>query len=219
MSYTKSAIQVTKFALLLCVGLAAPSVALAQNLNKQFKGPAIRVEEDWEIQIGRPDAAIAVPSIDLLMLPDPVSMPDFGGMVLLNYHMTPEYSGGGAEVQLWTGDKTLVHAKSDPGKKLELSNERVKLTTYLEVASNGDLTFGVMKGATRQFGDTLFRTGLSVTTPTKLKHLDNYSPQQSVDVSGIVHGHNRVTSMQIIEVRRIDSKGGVLVETGHNVFP
>jgi hypothetical protein len=179
-------------------------------------GPYTRIEQDWEISINAPDAVNGLPQIDIELLPDPVNYPEYGGIVLINYQDTPNYIQGGIQAQAWNSDVNLGTVISTTTGTLS-STQKWTITCYIEI-TGGKFNYGIMKGATKQWGD-LAKQNMNISVPTTLVDCNNYQTSNSMLNSGVITGTSYVTSIKLMQVRKFDAKGTKIAEAGQQLYP
>jgi hypothetical protein len=174
-----------------------------------------RVEEDWQMVIGTADQATNCPQVSAVMSPTG-SAADPSLVFKLNYRDQPSYQAGGLSAQVWQGANFV--SNSDQGTAAcNTNNETVTWTQRMSL-SGGNLNFKVLSGNSTTWGQFgINDTDLAVTTPSSLADLSAYQPNYGVGKSGVTYGANRVTSMQIVQVRYY--QGSTLLSTDTTVHP
>jgi len=164
-------------------------------------GEITRIEQDWTVVVGNPDAATGSPQIAVQMKPD--ANADYGCLFLLNYADQPSFTSGGTQLQGWDGT-TLQKSQSYGSEALgKNQNERVTFTLHMEV-KNDRLDFGFDNLKSWTWGN---KSALAVNVPYSMRYLNGYSTADSVNNSVIMVGSAKVTSMTITAVRFYDNKG------------
>jgi hypothetical protein len=194
----------------LAVAIAA-AATLGVSLGSAFQStPAPdRVEEDWVMVIGTADQATNCPQTSAVMSPTGNDA-DPSLVFKLNYRDQPSYQAGGLSAQIWQGT-SFVSNSDQSTVSCNTNNETVTWTQRMSL-SGGSLNFKVLAGNSTTWGQ--FGTGdadLAVTTSSSLADLSAYKPDYGVGKSGVTYGANRVTSMQIVQVRYY--QGSTLLST------
>ncbi len=169
-------------------------------------GPkVVRVEEDWELVVGTPDVDSDSPQITCVI--SPVGGVDSVYAVLeLNAQTLPSFSSGGLQLQLWSGEKSLVANNYPNGSVLRTSNETIRWTQSVEL-TEGNLNFEVTNGSSTTWGSFGGQGYLKASHPTELTSLGSYNPAVSVSNSRVGYAANRVDSLVLKRVRFITSDG------------
>jgi hypothetical protein len=199
----------------LLLGLAAllsatgtRSEAQTISLSSLFGPSVVRVEEDWSLLVSQPNKDSASPQVSTQMARSPYSSR------FCNFHLNstdvPAFALGGFQLQVWKGSTNLPYMNSSTSPILSTDNELITWTQYLKQNSNVKLTFGISAASSQTFGDF---SGVSIDIPSGSTSLDNYSPDYSLANSGVTYGANRVTSLVIVQVRKIYSDGSVVSDS------
>jgi hypothetical protein len=172
--------------------------------------PAIdAVEEDWTLVVQTPDPAEAGPQVTTSMRPvadDAASFIDFD----LNYREYPEFTPGGMQIQVWSGDDCSQTGTFGTAQ-LDTPGEAVSWTQRMSVAA-GTITYDIKGGRSTTWGQFGQAGGpLSVSQSSGVADLSGYRPDDSVARSGVSWQSNRVASLTLTVVRYY--AGGVLVKT------
>ncbi|OYP38400.1 hypothetical protein CGZ80_02320 [Rhodopirellula sp. MGV] len=163
------------------------------------------VEEDWELVINEPEAAINSPQIAFFMYPD-TSRDDLYFQLQMNYAAEEGYSSGGFRVGAFTGDEPQDEERSQVKQMLTWDNDRLRWTSAMAVF-NGKLMFAVKNGYGYQWGTFGGPEYLVEMDDEGLTSLENYTPSQSVAAVDIGFGANRVASIRLKTVRLIKTDG------------
>jgi hypothetical protein len=168
----------------------------------------VRVEEDWSLLVNQPDQNFAAPQVSTQMARAPWA-PRF-----CNFHINstdiPAFASGGLQLQVWKGSSNLAYLNSSTSPVLATNNELITWTQYLTQNGSGGLTFGISAASSQTFGDF---SGMSLDIPGGSTVLDNYSPDYSLQNSGVTFGANRVSSFVITQVRMYYSDGSVATDS------
>jgi hypothetical protein len=158
-----------------------------------------RVEEDWRIEFGTPDADLNAPQVTMTMSPS-------GGVnghhaeFEINHRTQPDYSAGGLQLQRWWADTCLDMKTSHKQGILTAPNDVATFTLSMQ-AQSGTLTFGVSNGNSQTWG-TFGNSGwLSLSTPWEGSDLSSYDPNTSLTNSYVGFGSNRVQRVLRTQVR------------------
>jgi hypothetical protein len=176
--------------------------------------PVVCIEQDWEVVVGTPDPSLCSPQIFALLYP--ASGGDFSCQFLINYNDQPDFSAGGVQIQIWQDTTVLDGEDNSPHQAvLQNENETVTFTLRMQLV-NGNLQFSAVSVSSPSFGDV---TNLFTSVPYAQKSLSNYQTSDTIANSGILYGSNRVTSLRITAVRKIDSSGNVTTEGAQQIYP
>jgi hypothetical protein len=166
-----------------------------------------RVEEDWELIVNDPDINDNSPQITCVIAPLTV---DSGYLAVdVNFHSQPEYSAGGVQIHIWSPNQPMLVADSGLTAALGTTNETITWTTKMSVAHN-NLTFEVVNGNSTTWGAFGNDGELQLSVGALLASLDGYSPNVSLDNSGVPYASNRVTSLTLKAVRWYSASGTLL---------
>jgi len=195
--------------------LAAATLFMApQSGQARLGGPIVRVEQDWVLVVSSPDARRCSPQLFFQMYPE--SGGDYCCQVLLNYSDQPTFSAGGVQIQVWQNDTVLDGADNNPNQAvLTAENETVRFTLVMEI-KGARLNFSAINVSTTSWGDI---SKLAVSTAYAPDSFDNYKTSDTIAKSGILLGSNRVTSLTLAQVRKVDRSGIVSIELPQVVFP
>ena len=177
--------------------LLAATVAPAQNL--------VRVEEDWEMVVGEPDANSCGPQVACTMSP----LGDIDGThftLEINHRSMPYWSPGGITLHHWSGEWRLQSMERQDRSVMQTNNEVVTWTQILEVES-GQLTFQIKDGASSTWGPFGYSSYLKLQANWSAGHINDYSPDVSVSRSGVAFAGNRVSTLKLLRVRATLSDG------------
>jgi hypothetical protein len=202
------------------LGLAAvAAVALSLAAPTEARqlptfGDVVKVEQDWEIDVGSPDATMCSPQLFILAYPE--SGGDYWTEFLINYNDQPQFSAGGVQIQVWQGSYVLGGADNSPNQAvLQTQGERVTFTLSMRTI-NGSLHFRAKNVSSTSFGNI---GNLVTNVPYGKPNLNNYSTADTVANSGILYGANRVNSMILKQVRKYDAAGNTQVEGQQSLYP
>jgi hypothetical protein len=162
---------------------------------------AVRVEEDWSLTVGTPNANLSCPQLSVQMAADPSSSQFY--QFHLNFQDTPSFVQGGLQLQAWNDSSLMAVSTSPDTQTMATPNELITWTQYLERDPSG-LTFGISAASSTTWGDF---SGNSFHVNGADSVLDNYSSAYSVQNSGITFGVNQVSSLVLVQVRVYYSDG------------
>jgi hypothetical protein len=178
-------------------------------------GPYVRIEQDWELDLGTPDPAQPTPQVAVQIDPYPNS--STSAVLLLNYQDTPNFQSGGMQLQLWNQNVSLGTSTIAGGQTLGTSGEKITWTQYLRVSGN-QLNFGISGGQFPTWGQPASDQS-AVSTTTDLTSFSGYSTNDSVSKSTILLGSSAVGCLKITAVRKYDAAGNHDDESGQQVYP
>ncbi len=171
-------------------------------------GPEIvGVEEDWEMVLGEPDPNKSAPQILTWMSPTQTLEDQHFG-IDFNLIQRPDFSSGGFQTRAFDGETLIESSFSKNGDKLSHTGESIRWTQRMFLL-NDQLTFEVANGTSQSwgtFGDASTRVNFHT---SHVSNLNNYSPNRSVDWSGIGFGANRVDYLRLKKVRLFTVDGNV----------
>lgn len=175
--------------------------------NAQDAQPT-RVEEDWEIQIGIPDADAVLPEIVTVLTPSSGLTGDYF-VLELNHSTLPQFFTGGLQLQRWRNDDVVAYRHGPTVQSIHRDNDVIRFTSVLEIA-NGQLSMTVLNGTARSWG-SFGGPEMKLSTSTSLTDLRGYSPDVSVALSKVSFGTGRVKSFRLLSTRYY-ADGNLLVE-------
>ena len=188
-----------------------PVAASSQTASSfsQLSAKVTRIEEDWELNVSQPDAAIAAPQVGTVMTPLQ-SADDFYLAFVINHRFNPTYESGGMELQLWYQGEQLGWVSMGE-RVFQTSNERVRWTQRLEL-EGGRLRFSVVEGRSSTWGSFGHGQSAHLSVATTLTDLNGYRPNVSADNSGVTFAANRVKSLVLTTVRGYSSSGELVAQ-------
>jgi hypothetical protein len=164
----------------------------------------VRVEEDWEMSVAQPDAAIDAPQVACVMSPySDVSL--LNAAFTLNHRSLPSFAPGGLQLQVWIGDYPLMESHSWNTTVMSAPTDLVRWTQSMSLAS-GNLVFEVSGGTSTTWG-SFGRGPLTAALPPVISDLRMYDPGASASNSGILYAANRVQWLLLRRVRWITADG------------
>lgn len=179
------------------LGLLAADTVSAQSAT-------MRIEEDWELEVIQPDAAIDAPQVLVTVSPfGPASNYHFE--LDLNHASYPSYQSGGLQLRAMNDDDCLSQKRLHAGTRLSVSSEVIAWTNVIERQPAG-VAFGVANGTSSSWG--AFGDATTYVTILGVGEF-NYDPMMSFEKSGISYANNRVARLTLRRVRLVDALGTV----------
>jgi hypothetical protein len=185
-----------------------------------FTGPAcgqnlVRVEEDWELQVGEPDPNSTGPQVVATMCPNA----DLSGAyftVEINHRSAPTWSPGGISIHRWEGEARYASFDRADRTTMQTSNEIVTWTQTL-YQETGRLNFQVLNGLSLTWGPFGYSGTLRLDTNWGSDNINGYTPAVSVAQSGASYAGNRVKLLKIKAVRLTFSDGSVVTDNTERI--
>ncbi len=193
--FRSASLAVTAICSLACLALA--STATAQNV--------LRVEEDWELVVGEPDANSVGPQVITTMSPNCDITGTYFTMEL-NHRSAPTWTPGGISIHRWSGDWRMGSFDRSDRTVMSTSNETVTWTQALFV-ENGRLVFKIYDGVSDTWGPFGYSNYVRLDCSWGVNQINSYSPALSVAQSGPAYAGNRVHSLKLLRVRMFLSDG------------
>ena len=188
---------------LLLVGFLV--VALGGIASADPDQSIVRVEEDWELVVGSPDASSDAPQITCVISPAG-NLQGLHAALEINAQTLPVYASGGLQLQVWEGERALGERKFPNGAVFSTEGETVRWTQSMEL-SGGNLVFEVLAGSSTTWGAFGGQGYLKATVASALANLNGYSPAVSAGNSAVGYAGNRVRSLVLKRVRVFTSTG------------
>ena len=185
--------------LVLVLAAVVGSAALADSPS------VVRVEEDWELVIGTPSPNSDAPQVTSVISPLG-NVESLHATFVVNNHDLPTFTAGGLQLQVWDGETSVESRHSPNQAKLTTEGETIRWTQAMEL-KDGGLTFEIVGGASTTWGAFGGEGTLKTSVPTNLDNLNGYSPDVSVENSGVSYAANRVPSLVLKKVRAVLSTG------------
>lgn len=164
--------------------------------------PAVvdRIEEDWSLVLGEPDAENDSPQILNVISPFGTTEGEHA-IFELNHCTQPEYLSGGLQLQRWTGPDTCVATTRtiDRGT-LAIPSEEITYTMRMTL-SDGKLYYSVRNGVSQTWGTFGEYGQYRLSVPTAATTLSGYRPDFSATESKVAFGSHRVKSFKIKQIR------------------
>lgn len=170
----------------------------------------VQVEEDWELVVADPDAGATAPQLTCTISPLS-TLNNLHAVVEINHKTVPYWAPGGVHLQTWVGEYNLTRKSIESTSSLSHDNEVVTWTTRMKLTDNS-LSFAIVSGNSTTWGTFGGGTALYSAYGTSLDDLNGYSPDFSVENSGIGFASNRVQSLKLKQVRYKLANGTVLTD-------
>jgi len=170
----------------------------------------VRVEEDWVLVVGAPDANSIAPQICCTISP-PIETDAPHATLELNHHSRPDFVVGGIQLQTWNDEWPLTYNSIPSHNILEDDGEVISWTQTMAI-EDGALKFEVVNGASKTWGGFGGAGHLRASVASGLSNLNGYSPDATVQNSGVSLATHRVRSLMLKQVRLITSTGEVVVD-------
>jgi hypothetical protein len=174
---------------LVCLGLVGSVVA-------QDK---LRIEEDWELVLGEPDANSVGPQVITTMSPNNNLNGTFFTMEV-NHRSAPTWTPGGISIHRWSGDWRMGSFDRSDRTVMSTSSETVTWTQAMYF-DNGRLVFKIYDGVSDTWGPFGYSGAVRLDCSWGVTHINSYSPTVSVANSGPAYAGNRVHSLKLLRVR------------------
>lgn len=192
--------------------------ACCETAAGQTTAEVVRVEEDWELVVGTPDANSAAPQLSCVISPVG-NTESVHAAFEVNHQSMPDFVPGGLQLQIWNGEEPLASRKFPNGTVMQQQGETVQWTQSVSL-EGGVLTFEILNGSSTSWGAFGGQGYLKAAVTSSLENLNGYSPSVSVANSGVSYAANRVESLTLRRVRLVKSDGEVLeVEPQYLVYP
>ncbi len=188
-------------------GLAAAALMLVPWSAVQGEGGSgiVRVEEDWELVVLEPNAAVYAPQVvTAISATDDVNSPY--ATFEINHRTQPSFAPGGLQIVGWHFEEPVVRKRFVNEGLMQTPGEVVRWTQVMRL-NEGELTFEIINGTSQTWGAFGGSGSLKVSITTTLENLNGYSPAVSVANSGISFASNRVQRLAIKQVRWYTSAG------------
>ncbi|MFM9963259.1 MAG: hypothetical protein ACKV2Q_18780 [Planctomycetaceae bacterium] len=167
-------------------------------------GNTIRIEEDWYVKIGTPDPESDSPQITSVIAPSWTLTGKYA-VFDLNCATQPGFVAGGVQLQLWQDDQVVQTRSNVNWDSLHLIDEEIRYTSVISVI-DGKLVFEIINGSSESWGS--FGTGeLKLEVDTWRSHLNQYSPEFTVENSRIGFASHRVRRFTLERIRYFSAHG------------
>ncbi|MFO0911927.1 MAG: hypothetical protein U0795_03140 [Pirellulales bacterium] len=187
-------------------GVATP-LAIAEEGSGDSFPTIVKVEEDWELEVGEPSTASNAPQVTMVMTPF-ANIDGYYFLTTVNHQTHPDYVAGGLQVQLWRGEDVQSYHNGSEGVQLEATGEKVKWTQRMEL-KDSRVRFSVENGHGNTWGSFGGDGNLKASFPTTMTNLISYNPYVSITSSGISFAGNRVASLTLKQIRWYSDSGQV----------
>ncbi len=195
-----------RYATLLSFALALlPYAAQAVDLPV----PITKVEEDWELVLNEPSPDVAAPQITCVISPFN-NLDSVYATLELNHASLPEFSAGGLQLQVWSGEDWLT-VRDYADTTLSNVGETVTWTRRMSLGG-GKLTFQTTNGSSTSWGAFGGSGTFKLSINSLITDLNGYNPDVSQSQSGIGYGSQRVQSLVLKRVRYYDALGNQVAE-------
>jgi len=185
----------------------SPGTAFGQNV--------VRVEEDWELEIGEPDPNSVGPQVLTTMSPNADLTGTYFTMEI-NHRSAPSWTPGGISIHRWTGEARNASFDRADRTIMQTSNEVVTWTQAL-YHDNGRLHFKVYDGVSSTWGPFGYSNMLKLDTSWGSGQINGYTPAVSVAQSGAAYAGNRIQMLKIKQIRLTLSDGSVLTDSTERI--
>jgi hypothetical protein len=166
----------------------------------------VRVEEDWELVVETPDPLQDAPQISTWMSPTGTLEGQYFGLDL-NHAQRDGYDGGGFQTKAMNGSTVAEDRLSFIGDNLNVQGENIRWTQLIAIVDD-DLVFAIKNGTSQSWGsfggpETLLRQS------SNIANLNSYTPELSLQSSGVGYASNRVASLKLLRVRLYSDQGQI----------
>jgi hypothetical protein len=170
----------------------------------------VQVEEDWELVITDPDSGNTAPQVTCTISPYP-QLDDLHSVVEINHKTVPYWAPGGIHLQTWQGETNLTRKSIESDASLSHEGESIAWTTRMKLTNNA-LAFSILNGTSTTWGNFGGGTTLHSSYASSIANLDAYSPDFSIENSGVGFASNRVASLVLKRVRYTLGNGDVVTD-------
>jgi hypothetical protein len=201
------------FAIALC-GLVFATLStntFAQSFIDQHINPTtlqvVKIEEDWRLEVGEPDANVTAPQITTTISPQN-DLAGIHAIFNVNYQALDQFAPGGMQLQLWNGETPISFVQLRPEVEFDSIGEIVTWTQQMSW-HHGRLTFRIENGNSSTWGPFGGTNLLTESVSTSLPNLNGYDAGDSVENSGVTFAANRVDGLVLERVRIYTDDGQV----------
>jgi len=166
----------------------------------------VQIEEEWELKVLSPEPSLEAPQVSTWMSPTPTLDGIHFGMDF-NHTNHNEDSKGGLQTKALDGDALMDEKITSESTKLEHEGEVVRWKQVMSL-HDGRLYFSIKDGTSQSFG-AFGGSGTRVSVNATVSNLNQYSPQSSMEWSGVGFAANRVSYLRLVRVRKLDGQGNV----------
>jgi hypothetical protein len=174
----------------------------------------VRIEQDWVLVVSSPDARRCSPQLFFELFPETGG--EYSCQFLVNYSDQPRFAAGGVQIQVWQNSTVLDGKDNNPNQAVLTANDETVTFTLVMEIKGGQLNFSAINVSSTSWGDV---SRLAVNTSYSGNEFTNYNTDDTVSKSGILFGANRVTSLTLREVRKVDQSGTTETELPRVVYP
>jgi hypothetical protein len=190
---------------------AVLGILIAPSMSFAWEDPSIlQVEEDWELVVLTPDPLQDSPQISTWMSPTRNMGSEHFGLDL-NHTLRNSEIGGGFQTKALRGESLIESKLHDDSTNLHHEGEVLRWTQVMSI-HGGSLYFSIKNGTSQSWG-TFGGTNTTVSLPSSLSNLNQYSHQSSLSWSGVGYASNRVGHLKLVRVRKIDSNGQIVEQS------
>lgn len=170
----------------------------------------VRVEEDWELVVGEPDANSSGPQIACTM--SPVANIEGTHFTLeINHRSMPWWCPGGISIHHWTGESREQSFDRADRTIMQTQDEVVRWTQALYV-DDGKLHFQVKNGTSTTWGPFGYSSIFKLQSNWQSNSINGYTPEVSASLSGVAYASNRVKLLRLVRVRATLANGSVVTD-------
>ncbi len=165
----------------------------------------VRIEEDWELVIGEPSPNSDAPQVTCAI--SPLSdMNSYSATFVVNHREVPAFAAGGLQLQTWNGENLLASRRAPNQAVLDTPGEVIRWTQVMKKTANG-VEFEVLGGTSTTWGNFGIDGTMKLSVAAPIPDLNGYSPENSVEHSGVSYAGNRVQSLVLKRVRAYTDEG------------
>lgn len=165
----------------------------------------VRIEEDWVLVVGDPDATTNGPQVMTVFSPTG-HVDDEHCQFLINHRTLPDFVAGGLQIQVWDGEQS-IGSRNFPNQDLLDSEGEVVTWTQSMRLNDCSLQFEIENGNSTAWGTFGGQGYLRDSISTSCATLAGYDPAVSVKQSGVTFAANRVSLLVLKEVRWYSEEG------------
>jgi hypothetical protein len=173
------------------------------------------VEEDWELEVTKPDVTGVGPQVTTCMAPIAGNPSPFFVAYNLNYREQPKFLPGGMQLQVWA-NKQILSTAADQSAQFNTPGEKLTWTQRMALVG-GQVVYNVSNGNSVTWGQFGQSGQLFSIFPAAVNSLAGYDPDASARTSGVGWQSNNVGHLTLVQVRYF--AGGQLIWTDTNPRP
>jgi hypothetical protein len=201
-----SAVTVCGFFSVLLTADASAQSFIDDNINPTTL-QVYRIEEDWRLEVGEPDANVTAPQITTTVSPHQ-DLDGIHAIFNLNHQALDQFAPGGMQLQIWNGESPVSFIQISPDSAFATAGEVVTWTQRMTL-HEGRLYFRVKDGQSTTWGTFGENSTLLESVSSGLPNLNDYNPVLSVENSGVSFAANRVDCLVLERVRIYTTDGQV----------